>query len=91
MPPQEWNGRRCRFVWRSRGFLTKTKGRLWQEQRAEWYPQPVATAVTDGERKPPEGKQTVEKKSTDLAVACWLISPPRHLRLVAAPLFCLQK
>jgi hypothetical protein len=28
MPPQEWNGRRCRLVWRSRGFLTKSKDRL---------------------------------------------------------------
>ena len=40
MPPQDWNGRRCRLVWRSRGFLTKNKELLWQEQRAEWYPQP---------------------------------------------------
>ena len=35
MPTQEWNGRRCRLVWRSRGFLSKSKDRLWQEQRAE--------------------------------------------------------
>jgi hypothetical protein len=29
MPPHEGNGRRCRLVWRSRGFLTKSKDRLW--------------------------------------------------------------
>ncbi len=46
MPPQEWNGRKCRLVWRSRGFLTKSKEDLWKELRAKWYPQPAAEKVS---------------------------------------------
>lgn len=40
-PPSEWDGRKCRLVWRSRGFLTKSKAALWREQCEEWYPIPV--------------------------------------------------
>jgi hypothetical protein len=62
MPPQIWRGRRCRFVWRSRGFLTKSKERLWQEQRAEWYPQPVVGAVLHGEGNTQEIKHGVKNR-----------------------------
>ena len=41
LPPVWWNGRQCRLVWRSRGFLTASKAKLWREQCAEWYP-PIA-------------------------------------------------
>lgn len=40
MPPLEWSGRRCKFVRRSGGFLSKSKAELWREQCNEWYPQP---------------------------------------------------
>src|SRR4051794_28576484 len=62
MPPLEWNGRRCRLVWRSRGFPTKSKDRLWQEQRAEWYPQPVVVAVSHVQGSNPEGEQAATMK-----------------------------
>lgn len=38
MPPQEWSGRKCRFVRRSGGFLARPKKELWREQCEEWYP-----------------------------------------------------
>jgi hypothetical protein len=41
MPPQEWSGKKCRFVRRSGGFLSKTKKELWREQCEEWYPKPT--------------------------------------------------
>lgn len=46
MPPQEWNGRKCRFVRRSQHFLTKSKQQLWQDQCEEWYPT-KAESVSD--------------------------------------------
>jgi len=52
MPPQEWSGKKCRFVRRSGSFLTKTKKELWQEQCREWYPQqaqPDAETTVSGE------------------------------------------
>ena len=58
MPLQEWNGRRCRLVWRSRGFLSKSKDRLCQEQRAEWYPQAKADAALHGSEESPDNRQT---------------------------------
>jgi hypothetical protein len=85
IPPQEWNGRRCRLVWRSRGFLTKSKDRLWQEQRAEWYPQPVVSAVLHGEGNTTEIKQAVSNRPTSPTAARWPgsrnLSRLRHLRL----------
>ena len=39
MPPEWWNGRRCRLLWQSRGFLVASKSKLWREQVAEWFPQ----------------------------------------------------
>jgi hypothetical protein len=88
MPPQEWNGRRCRLVWRSRGFLTKNKDRLWQEQRAEWYPQPVVGVALHGEGNTPEIKHGVKNRPTSPVAAPWpspgLIGPWRRLRLVGA-------
>src|ERR1700730_4267390 len=72
MPPQEWNGRRCRFVWRSRGFLTKSKDRLWQEQRAEWYPQPVALAVMSDDGNASDGGLTDIDNLAPPRTACWL-------------------
>jgi hypothetical protein len=71
MPPQEWNGRRCRLVWRSRGFLTKSKDRLWQEQRAEWYPQSGAVAVSHGEESRTDNKQTATMRPTSPTTARW--------------------
>lgn len=38
MPPNHWNSKACRLVWKSRGFLTKNKQDLWNELRQEWYP-----------------------------------------------------
>jgi hypothetical protein len=88
MPPQEWNGRRCRLVWRSRGFLTKSKDRLWQEQRAEWYPQPVVAAVPHDQEDAPEGKQTAKKWPTTPVAAPflerWPVRPPSRLRPAVA-------
>jgi hypothetical protein len=88
MPPQDWNGRRCRLVWRSRGFLTKSKDRLWQEQRAEWYPQPVAVAASFGEGKTLEIMQGAKNRPTSPAAARWtkrwLEGPTSHLRLAVA-------
>lgn len=52
MPPQEWSGKKCRFVRRSGGFLTKTKKELWREQCEEWYPkkaQPDTESTGNGE------------------------------------------
>lgn len=91
MPPQDWNGRRCRLVWRSRAFLTKSKDRLWQEQRAEWYPQPVATPVPHGEANSLDSKQTGRTTPSSPAWSRWqeagLVGPSRHQRPpVAAPL-----
>ncbi len=42
VPPQGWDGRRCRLDWLWRGFLARSKKHLWQAQVVEWYPQPVA-------------------------------------------------
>ena len=88
MPPQEWNGRRCRLVWRSRGFLTKSKDRLWQEQRAEWYPQPVAGAVPHGEGNTLENKHGIQNRPTSPVaerwIKRWLEGPTSHLRLAVA-------
>ncbi|HLJ92423.1 MAG TPA: hypothetical protein VKU02_04440 [Gemmataceae bacterium] len=86
MPPQEWNGRRCRLVWRSRGFLTKSKDRLWQEQRSEWYPQPVADAVPhQGEGITLENKQGIQNRPACPVAARWtkrwLEGPTSHLWL----------
>jgi hypothetical protein len=39
MPPRAWSSYACRLVWRSRGFLSRGKTTLWQEQVQEWYPQ----------------------------------------------------
>ncbi len=47
MPPEAWNSRTCRLVWSSRGFLTKRKADLWQEQCQEWYPQPAVAQQPD--------------------------------------------
>lgn len=47
MPPEGWNSRTCRLVWRSRGFLTKRKTDLWREQCQEWYPQPIDAQQPD--------------------------------------------
>src|SRR5436305_4887411 len=47
MPPEAWNSRTCRLVWSSRGFLTKRKADLWQEQCQEWYPQPAVAQHPD--------------------------------------------
>jgi hypothetical protein len=53
MPPPRWRGRRCRFVWRSRGFLVQSKERLWKEQCAEWFPKSEAAAsLPDGSHQP---------------------------------------
>ena len=60
-----------RLVWRSSGFLTKNKDRLWQEQRAEWYPQPVVVAVSHVQGSNPEGKQTATMKPTSPTTAPW--------------------
>lgn len=40
-PPDDWDGRKCRLNWRSRGFLTKSKATLWKEQVEEWFPTPT--------------------------------------------------
>ena len=89
MPPQEWNGRRCRLVWRSRGFLTKSKDCLWEEQRAEWYPQPVAAGVPDDQADAPEGRQTARERPVSPTARRWpescLVSPSRRLRPAVAP------
>src|SRR5437868_13870200 len=69
MPPQEWNGRRCRLVWRSRGFLSKSKDRLWQEQRTEWYPQAVAPAIPHEAGNQPDKTQKVRRRATSPAAA----------------------
>lgn len=37
-PPTEWSGKACKFVWNSKGFLTRSRAVLWREQCAEWYP-----------------------------------------------------
>jgi hypothetical protein len=37
MPPDDWNGRKCRFVRRSAHFLVRSAEDLWREQRIEWY------------------------------------------------------
>jgi hypothetical protein len=88
MPPQEWNGRRCRLVWRSRGFLTKRKDRLWQEQRAEWYPQSVAAVVVADEETRIEGGQaakcTVASRPTSFRPERQEVCHPNRLRLVVA-------
>lgn len=85
MPPQEWNGRRCRLVWRSRGFLTKSKDRLWQEQRAEWYPQPVAGVALHNEGNTLESKQGIKHRPRSPAAArwpeTWLVRPSSGQRL----------
>jgi hypothetical protein len=89
MPPQEWNGRRCRLVWRSRGFLTKTKDRLWQEQRAEWYPQPIAATVPQATGNNLDDRQTA--KTTLISPTAtrwhdrWLVGPSCRLRLTVDP------
>jgi hypothetical protein len=90
MPPQEWNGRRCRLVWRSRGFLTKSKDRLWQEQRAEWYPQPVAGAIPHGEGSSPDDGLILQNRPTSPTAAWWprrsLAEPSSRVKMaVAAP------
>jgi hypothetical protein len=88
MPPQEWNGRRCRLVWRSRGFLTKSKARLWQEQRAEWYPEPVVDAVPQGEGNGLDDRQTFKNRPTSPTAARWherlLVGPSTRVRAVEA-------
>ncbi len=45
-PPAEWDGRRCRSNWQSRGFLVRSKKLLWAELKAEWYP---ITTVAPGD------------------------------------------
>lgn len=69
VPPQEWNGRRCRLVWRSRGFLARSKKHLWQEQVAEWYPQPVTADILHDEDTSLDSGQTPNNKPTSRATA----------------------
>jgi hypothetical protein len=62
MPPEAWNSRTCRLVWRSRGFLTKRKEDLWREQCQEWYPphatvQPQDTTCSPLPDPPPKARQ----------------------------------
>jgi hypothetical protein len=74
MPPQEWSGRKCRFVRRSNGFLTKSKKELWEEQGAEWYP-------------PQEGLDTVngEMEADDLDATEAPANPPERVWRLARP------
>jgi hypothetical protein len=87
MPPQEWNGRRCRLVWRSRAFLTKSKDCLWQEQRAEWYPQPVAPDL-HGQVNSRDSQQMAENRPRSPTAARWpsrwLVGPSSRLQLAVA-------
>ena len=38
LPPSEWNGRKCRLNWQSRGFLARSKKAIWGEVVSRWYP-----------------------------------------------------
>jgi len=55
IPPQMWRGRRCRFIWRSRGFLIKSKETLWREQCAEWFPRPATSIHLNDEKDNDKG------------------------------------
>lgn len=47
--------------------MSKSKDRLWQEQRAEWYPQPVAAAVPHGDGNYPDKTQKAKSRATSPA------------------------
>lgn len=53
-PPDDWNGKKCRLNWRSRGFLTKSKETLWKEQVAEWFP------ASTHPNEPPQGDEEAD-------------------------------
>jgi hypothetical protein len=88
MPPPMWRGRRCRLVWRSKGFLTKSKDRLWQEQRAEWYPQPVAADVVPDEKNRTDGVVAAKNMVAIRPMSFWRerqeVCHPNSLRLLVA-------
>src|ERR1700757_108774 len=75
--------RRSRLVWRSRGFLTKSKDRLWQEQRAEWYPQPAAGAIQHVEASSPDTTQIAGNSATN-PTAARCVGPCSRLRVAVA-------
>lgn len=50
MPPDEWNGKKCKFVRRSAKFLVRPAEDLWREQRIDWYgPLPESLDSVNGE------------------------------------------
>lgn len=53
MPPDYWNSKACRLVWKSRSFLTKRKEDLWDELRQEWYPRQQPHEVSSEQERTP--------------------------------------
>ena len=49
MPPTEWDGRICRFVRTSNGYLVMPKKEVWRKLRAQWYPK-ISSGTQKGER-----------------------------------------
>lgn len=89
MPPQEWNGRKCRLVRRSNGFLARSKKELWEEQCAEWYPQQERLDTVNGEMYADDFDPTEEPESPPERI--WRLNqpfiPPLLRIILAAPLW----
>ena len=54
-PPPGWNGKTCRLVRTSNGFLSGPKPSLWKEQCEEWYPKtsrPKSGAASESDAPP---------------------------------------
>ena len=47
-PPPGWNGKTCRFVRTSKGFLSGSKKSLWKEHCEEWYLDDARFALDNG-------------------------------------------
>ena len=75
-PPPDWNGKTCRFVRTSRGFLSATKKTLWKERYEEWYAPKKAAEVVDNTPTPP---CPPEKVSGHAAIwKKYFLDPPRR-------------
>ncbi len=48
LPPENWNGHKCRLIWQSRGFLRRPAKEIWAELVQEWYPPHAVTHEESG-------------------------------------------
>ena len=58
-PPPGWNGKTCRFVRTSKGFLSGSKKSLWKEHCEDWYPTVRAPRGEDDTPTPPGPREKV--------------------------------